>query len=47
MFDLYPLSYDGRMIVITTLFRVLFPIITLLVVAGLFFAFLSGIKKLR
>ncbi len=45
MFDLYPLSYDGRMIVITTLFRVLFPIITLLVVAGLFFAFRTKSQK--
>ena len=45
MFDLYPLSYNGNMIVITTLFRILFPLVTILLVAGLFFAFRTKSQK--
>ena len=37
MFDIFPLSSNGMMIDITILFRILFPIITLVVVAVLFF----------
>ena len=45
MFNLIPLSYEGEFIEITSLFRVLFPILTLVFVVGLFFLVPTKSKK--